>query len=167
VQADWVEVSLEDQGWKGNFDLAFAHMTPAIQTPASFLKLVAASRGWCLYSSWAGRRENPLMDMLGRELGAERREGGVWNLLLAFNLLFSTGITADVEFESVSYESREPVEQSIAFFTEFYSGFLDSPRDELESRISGFLRPLAEDGTVGRKTAGNIGTMTWRIADVG
>jgi len=163
VQADWRKVALEERGWAGAFDLAIANMTPAITSGASLLKLHDASRRWCFYRSWAGPRVHPLMDRLRRELGTGPAPDGSWNLLLAFNLLYTRGVYADVEFDAVSYERREPVEHVATFARRFFSGFSDLPEDELASRIDGILRSLARDGLVDRKTAGRTGVMTWRV----
>ena len=49
---DWAEVDLAARGWEKSVDLAFASMTPAVETRADLQKLSAMSRGFCFVSKF-------------------------------------------------------------------------------------------------------------------
>jgi SAM-dependent methyltransferase len=167
VEADWEELDLPARNWEGAFDLALANMTPAIRTPEAFLKLHAASRGGCCFRGWAGRREDPLLEIVWRHLKGSAMpslaspNAGVW---AAFNLLYTMGLSPSVEFQNVAWERRQPVAEAVEFLCDWFEGTAGLARGELAERISGCLTEIAEDGQVVRSTRGRTGTVTWRVS---
>jgi SAM-dependent methyltransferase len=163
VQGDWEDMDLAARGWESSFDLACAFMTPAIATPDSFLKLHRASRLGCVFRGWAGRREDPLLAALWRDLRGEPLPARGWDITLAFNLLKAMGLDPDIEFREVAWESRQSVADAAAFFVDFFSGLTDDTEEELRTRITDCLQRHAGDGQVTRRTEGRIGTMIWKV----
>lgn len=58
---DWHSFDIEAAGYLHRFDLVFAHMTPAIQSAATFEKLSKASKGWGVLTKPI-RRIDPVSD---------------------------------------------------------------------------------------------------------
>ncbi len=164
VRADWNDIDLAERGWESSFDLACAFMTPAIAAPDAFLKLHRASRLGCVFRGWAGRREDPLLAALWRDLRGGPLPARGWDITLAFNLLKAMGLDPALEFREVAWERRQPVDAAAAFFVDFFSGLADDTGEGLKTRVTECLQRHAEDGQVVRRTEGRTGTMVWRVA---
>jgi len=167
VEADWQEFDLAARDWKGAFDLALANMTPAIRTPEAFLKLHQASRGGCHYRGWAGRRSDPLLESLwGHLMDAPMPAlaGATAGIYVAFNLLYAMGCSPSVEFQDVSWERRQPLEEAVEFYRDWFEDAGGASAHDLQERIAEHLKEIAEDGTVSRSTRGRTGTLTWKVS---
>ena len=163
VEADWEEVDLKKHGLEGSFDLVFASMTPAVQTPESFLKLHRASRRGCYFRGWAGRRKDFLLAELWRHLRNEPMPPMCGDIVVAFNLLYAMGLSPSIEFDEVAWEKHEPVERASEFLMTFFADVTDLGDDELGKLVDGYLMSVARDGQVVRRTAGRTGTMIWEV----
>ena len=163
VSADWDEIDLDKRGWQGSFDLVFASMTPAIRTPDSFLKLHRASRSGCCFRGWAGKREDPLLERLWQHLLDEPMPAMGWDITLAFNLLRAMGFWPAIEFQEVCWEREEPVEKAADFFEGFFRDVTGDAPDALRDKILDYLKDIAKDSSVCRRTAGQTGMMTWSV----
>ena len=158
IEMDWKTVDLQAMDWMQSFDLVFASMTPAIRTPESFLKLHQASKACCCFRGWASVRSDPLLEGLWRFVRNEAMPTMGWDIILAFNLLYSMGLAPSMEFEEVSWERKEAVKDAAGFFATFFS------EDENASkRVVEYLNSVAEDGKVTRKTSGRTGTLIWNV----
>jgi hypothetical protein len=90
--------------------------------------------------------------------------GATAGIFAAFNLLYSMGCSPSVEFQEVSWERRQPVEEAVEFYRDWFEGTAGLPPGELGGRISEYLAGVAEDGHVLRRTEGRTGTLTWRVS---
>ena len=68
----WQAVDLDQDDMRGQFDLAFASMSPGIQTPDDLVKMIGASRLACYLSGHTRERwrhlENVWKDVLGHDV---------------------------------------------------------------------------------------------------
>lgn len=167
VEADWSDVDLASREWERAFDLVFACLTPAIQTPEALLKLHEASRGGCYFRGWADWDKDPLLEDLRHHLTGESAgpspAGRAGSVIYAFNLLYAMGRSPWVEFQDVSWEARQPITQATSFYEDYFAGQADGSPEELGGRISDYLATVAEDGHVTRRTAGRTGSITWTV----
>ena len=163
VQANWDEIDLERKNWHKSFDLVVACMTPAIRTPASFLKLHRASRHGCCFRGWAGKREDPLLESIWTHILGEPMPVMGWDITLAFNLLRAMDLSPTIEFSDVCWEREEGINKAAAFFAGYFAGLTDDPPETLKNKILVFLEEISENGLIRRRTAGQTGTMTWSV----
>ncbi len=119
VQMAWEEVDLDQQGWRGAFDLVLALMSPGIKDADRLRKMIAASRGTCclaghLRQEISGRRE------LWQQLTGGEMPGIPADVMYIFHLLYAWGYTPSLELERrVSTRELEPhqaIEEMEIFF---------------------------------------------------
>ena len=164
VQADWADLDLGERGWERHFDLAFAAMTPAIRTPEAFLKLHHASRHGCYFRGWAGRREDPVLAGLWQHLKGEPMPPMTpWDITLAFNLLYAMGYSPAIEFQEISWETQEPIDEVATFFANFFGDQQDLSTEHLRGQVHDYLETIAQNGLVVRQTKGRTGAMMWEV----
>jgi len=162
-QADWKAVDLKDRGWLKKFDLVLAHMTPAVNTPALFLKLMAASRQSCCTGNWAGKRENNIRLALWQKIMGKPLHDHPAGILIRFNLLYAMGYFPDIYFTEIFWQKTMSVKASVNYFTRFFKGISTESESILTEKIRAYLTEIAVDGMVVKKNFGRIGTLYWRV----
>ena len=166
-QADWTTVDLEKKGWLKKFDLVLAHMTPAVNTPDLFLKMMAASRQSCCTASWAGKRENNLRSGLWEKMMQSPLQDQPVDFLIRFNLLYAMGYFPDIYFTEVSWEKTMSVESALDYFIRYFKEIAPDPESVLREKIRGYLDDIAVDKKVIKKNFGRIGTLCWHLNQTG
>lgn len=163
VQADWETLSLESLGWERRFDLVVANMTPAVGNPATFDKLMAASRRGCFIKAWAEKRRNLILADLWERILKKPLRDSHSIITCLFNILLTMGCFPDLTFEEIVWDRSEPVEQVITDYLTFFSGALETMTDEIRDAIVTAIETIAVNGMVEEKIRGRTGLLTWRI----
>jgi SAM-dependent methyltransferase len=163
VETDWRSLDLEKENFVKAFDLVFANMTPAVNGPESFLKLMEASREWCFFGGWAGRRSEPLLEDLWRHLTGRDKTWFGSDIIIPFNLVYAMGYSPCLGLRDVRWEREMTLREAEDYFSHFLAGALGRPREEIMPGIRDYLRGKAGGGTVMRTTTGRTGFMMWRV----
>ncbi len=163
IEADWRSLDLEKENFVKAFDLVFANMTPAVNGPESFLKLMEASRKWCFFGGWAGRRSEPLLEGLWQHLTGRERTWFGSDIIIPLNLVYAMGYSPKLELRDVRWEREMTLQEAEDYFSRFLAGALGKSSEEIEPGIRDYLLGQANDGTVNRSTTGRTGFMMWRV----
>ncbi|NTV45778.1 MAG: class I SAM-dependent methyltransferase [Chlorobiales bacterium] len=163
IMADWGELDLATNGFEHQFDLVFARMTPACNTPDQFEKILRASKGWCYFAAWVGERQDNPMDDLWLHLTGSKRDKTNSQFFLILNMLFTLGMYPDVRFFPVEWGKSETIEDVANLHAEFFSGYLGASKDSLYKQISDYLTAIAVNGMVPEHKTGTIGQMLWKV----
>lgn len=159
---DWKEFDIGPSGYEKQFDLVFAHMTPAVQSADTFLKLLTASRGWCALSK-PTRRTDPVSDKVKELIGIqERRESSDQDILYAFELLWQQGINPHLEYEKTQWDMRKTLEEAYGLYINRMKTYRNLTIAE-EQRAKQYLQSLARDGAICEKVDTTITTMYWHV----
>ncbi len=158
---DWHIANLKDKGWEKAFDLVLAHMTPAIASADTFLKLMEASCGWVLMVK-PTRRKNEIYDELNKIVGA-RIDAQVLDeaLAYAFDIAWLMGGKPKLEYESQLWEIEQPLEDAVKEYTARISATTEL-KPGAEEEIRTYLASIAKDGVVHEKTHTEIAAMYWQ-----
>ncbi len=165
LHADWHILDLEEHGFTKAFDLVFANMTPAVTGPETFMKLMDASRQWCWFRGWAGKRENPVLEGLHRELYGGESNLFYGNFIIAFNLVYSLGFFPFCTFRSTGWARKTALSEAIEFYSNFFHSGETQPPDELREKIARYLEKIANDGYIEYAAGGHTGAMLWNSND--
>ncbi|MEA5084785.1 MAG: class I SAM-dependent methyltransferase [Lachnospiraceae bacterium] len=160
--ADWHEMDLSKKGYEENFDLVFAHMTPAVQSWDTFLKLSQASRGWCALSK-PTRRVDPVSDEVKKLVGiSEKRESSDEDIVYAFELLWSKGICPMLEYEKQKWNMKKNFEEAYGLYVNRLKTYRKLSLEE-EEKVVAYLKSIAKDGFICEDVDTTITTMVWHI----
>ncbi|NLH00771.1 MAG: class I SAM-dependent methyltransferase [Clostridiales bacterium] len=159
---DWRTLDLKGKRWDKSFDLVLAHMTPAVTSADTFLKLSDASRNWVLMLK-PTRRTNSVLDELIKIIGADEDTKSLdETIAFAFDILWMMGCSPKLEYEKQIWKNDVPLEQAIREYTLRLSSMHDLS-DEDKDRISTYLRDIAQDGIVHETTNTTIVAMYWQV----
>ncbi|MGI9860118.1 class I SAM-dependent methyltransferase [Moorella naiadis] len=161
IQMAWEEVDLEQQSWRGAFDLVLALMSPGIKDAATLQKMMAASRGACflaghLRQEISGRREL-WQELLGGEMPPIPAD-----VLYIFHLLYAWGYNPSLDLEhKVSTRELEP-DQAIEELEIFFYPHLDLT-PEVRRVIGDHVRAHTVNGRYPSRREMTAAYLAWRV----
>lgn len=159
---NWHTLSLEEKEWNKKFDLVLAHMTPAVASAETFLKLSSASRKWVLTVK-PTRRTNSVLDELNKLVGAERDTKALdESMAYAFDLTWLMGCCPRLEYENQVWESDMPLDKAIEEYTLRISSMHELSEENKEA-IQTYLESIAVDGLVHETSHTLIVAMYWQV----
>ncbi len=164
VPQAWEDIDLKKETWIGKFDLVFASMTPGIHNQDTLDKLIAASRGYCYVSRFAGRRRNSLQEKLWPMLS---QEPDPWSnpgmdIVYPLNLLYVMGYFPFLRFINSKWLHQEQVETTTEKLLNWLDGFLDVT-EKMAANVREFVVGEAVEGVVREEGQANMGLMVWRV----
>lgn len=160
--ADWHSLDLDRAGYRHQFDLVMAHMTPAVQDAKTFEKLSAASRRWCVLSKPI-RRSDPVLATIKALVGiTEKPESSDTDLLYAFGLLWQQGYLPRMEYERQSWALRKTLDEACGFYINRIKTYRDISSQD-EGRVRDYLSELCDDGLVREDVETTVATLFWRV----
>jgi SAM-dependent methyltransferase len=160
--ADWHEIDLRKENFEHRFDLVFAHMTPAVQSADTFLKLSRAGRGWCVLSK-PTRRTDPVSDEVKRLVGiSERRESSDRDILYAFTLLWEQRLLPRLEYEPEQWDMKKTPEEAYGLYVNRVKTYRDITPEE-EKKIVRYLESITRDGVVRETVHTTVTTLYWHV----
>lgn len=111
---DWAEADIDALGYRGAFDIVFAHMTPAIMDYATFVKMSACSRRYCIFEKHTRRTDLVLHEALS-SIGMESSAGFNESLIYAFAALWQLGYSPGIEYRDTVHRSQKSREDMLAW----------------------------------------------------
>ncbi|EHQ91078.1 class I SAM-dependent methyltransferase [Desulfosporosinus youngiae] len=159
---NWHTVNLQEKNWEKQFDLVLAHMTPAVVSADTFLKLSEASRGWVIMVK-PTRRTNSILDELNRLVKAEQDTKALdETMVYAFDLVWRTGGRPKFEYEEQIWKDDQPLEEAIKEYTLRISSTHELSDSDRET-IREYLESIAVDGIVHEVSNTTIVVMYWHV----
>ncbi len=108
VESDWHRFKVDKK-----FHLVFASMTPLLRDLENVDRMLELSGRFLALVTWAGVRENLLLDNLARQVlghGLDQATAGR-DIFIPFNYLYSLGYSPDVTFFNGCWDRRRLLEQ--------------------------------------------------------
>lgn len=159
---DWHTANMAEMGWEKGFDLVLAHMTPAVASAETFVKLSEASRGWCLMVK-PTRRTNSVLDVLNAMVGAPRETETLNDTVAyAFDLLWLSGMKPKMDYEEQVWKIVQTLPDAIREYTARISSTHDLTRVQ-SAAICDYLEGIAVDGMVHETTHTLVAAMYWQV----
>lgn len=161
VTATWEAIDLDRQGWRNGFDLVFASMTPGVQSATMLDKMIAASREFCYYSSFAGPRWDAARVDLWRQLFHEELNPGRAEIIYPFLYLYTAGYRPLLSFTTEELQGESPADEYIAELTSFFDQYTEVTPAVREA-IAAYVRARAPEGVYRYQRRICSGMMLWR-----
>lgn len=159
---DWHDFDLKKTGYFKSFDLVFAHMTPAVQSAETFLKLEEASTAWCLMSKPI-RRKDSVFETVKKAIGLDSLSSGAdREILQGFNLLFLRGIEPQVSYWHRQWKMKKNREEAFGFYINRIKAHKKISAEE-EAAAKACLKSMEIDGMISESVETTISTLFWHI----
>lgn len=159
---DWHASDLESLGYKNQFDLVIANMTPAVRNAETFLKLNKASKGYCVLTKPI-KRKDPVSDAIRELLGIqEKKETADLEVLYAFELLWLQGMLPEMHYEKQQWNMKKTIDASYKLYANRMKSYRELTMAE-EIKIRDYLESHSEDGYVAENVDTTIVTICWKV----
>ena len=160
---DWRDTDIAEKGWEGAFDLVFGRMTPALNTPEAFDRMIRASRRSCYFRAWAEKKASPTVQALWKILTGEDLTDRYSQFRYVFNLLLARGQHPSVWFEEIIIDRSVPVADAILSQTTYFRNIFGDTIDGLDEKIAAYVTSQAVDGVIDETIRGWAGNLAWTI----
>ena len=161
LSMDWAQADVDALGWRGAFDLVFAHMTPAIMDLDTLEKMIACARRWCILEKHC-RRTDKVLDQALCAAGIQPKMGFDEALTYVFAALWELGFEPRVQYRRQEHKTRLPVE--IVLARTFARAQLWKPLNEQERRaMESAVRAHDEGGMVEETLSSTVVSVIWEV----
>lgn len=158
---DWNTVDLTAQGFKGRFDLVFAHTTPAIGDAATFLKMNEASKRFCVISN-PGKMYEPVLQEVQKIVGLEdSAEDCGSSRIYALDMLFQMGYLPKLAYEYQVWNMNQPYENACAYYIGRVAAMGKQLSPSETTKVQDYLASIAKDGRVIDQINTIVTTLYW------
>lgn len=145
----------------GQYDIAIAHLTPAICDGETFGKLQSLARKQVFVAKPTQKTDSvldPVMHLLGRE---QRRKGTGDDVLRMFALAWLGGSVPSVRHYRDKWTSTRTFEEACRLYGDrLMNGTLDERQQEL---VRSYLASIARDGMVEETISTEVVMMGWSV----
>ena len=146
VQADWLDVDLDDLNYRQSFDLVFASMSPGVKDGRSLQKTLAASKKYVFISKFAGPRLYPsVAAILQQERGMDLQQVNHMDIIFPFNWLYAGGYKPELSFYSYSRTVSEAPEEAKREIINHIRSFVEID-DRITEKVSDYVEGHTKDG---------------------
>ena len=163
IALNWADADIDTLGYRGAFDVVFAHMTPAICDYATFDKLNACSRGLCLVEK-PTRRNDVVLDEACRRVGIGANEKFNSDLEYIFSYLWNSGYSPAFYYKKEVWKSERTIEDMVAWCTD-RARLRKALTSADEQIIREYVESVAVDGMVTETVNTTRVTIAWRVAE--
>lgn len=157
---NWADADIDALGFRAAFDVAFAHMTPAVADFDTFDRLNACSRGLCAVEK-PTRRRDQVMDAAFARAGLERERRDE-DMEAIFSYLWNRGYRPEFFYSPDLWRTERTVEEMEAWCVDRAS-LRQTLTEGQEASIRAYIRDSAVDGKVMETTHTTRVTVIWRV----
>jgi len=163
ILSAWSDIDIDALGFRGRFDLVLASMTPGINGPETFDKMMQASKKVCYYSNFVSRKWDASYYELYQILFNEKYgDAGGNGFHLPFMYLYSMGYRPIMKLSGNTWTSDETADSMVDTVSGFFSGSKDID-DDMKNRMKKYFEEKAENGMYHSSTESVTGMMVWEI----
>lgn len=159
---DWHSQSLESLNWERKFDVVFAHQTPAVSDYDTFDKMVRCAKKACFFRANTRRHDEVLSQALaqiGIRTDSAQKDAAI---AYAFAYLWERGYEPNIQYHKEVWHPVKTLDDQIAW-TLSRARLCRNITPEEQAAIAGYLRSIAEDGTITETITTTIVTMDWLV----
>ena len=161
---DWAAADIDERGWRENFDIVIAHMTPAVCDYASMEKMAACARGHCFLVRPA-RRSDEISDGALASVGCRWRTAERDMLIPnAFTYLWLKGYTPEVTERNALWTSERSAEDTVEWCTDRAQSLKDLSASDRET-IRSYIMDRSHNGRVTETISSTIVTVYWNAEE--
>ena len=158
---NWSDADIDALGYRGAFDVVFAHMTPAVSDFDTFDKLNACAKHFCLVEK-PTRRTDVVLDEAQRRIGIGRDGKFNSDIESIFSYLWNKGYCPQFFYHKEVWNSERSTEDMIAWCTD-RSRLKRELTEQDERIIRDYVESVALDGKVMETVLTTRVTIVWRV----
>ncbi|WP_027398500.1 class I SAM-dependent methyltransferase [Anaerovorax odorimutans] len=162
ICADWDKFDIKKEKFEKNFDIVFAHMTPAINNAYTFEKLIACSKKYCFIAK-PTRRKDPILEEIKKIAGLEDYyQNFDESITYAFDMVWQLGYCPYFFYRDEVWESEKTLEEAYEWYIRRVKTYKNISQS-VENDLKKYLNSILVNGKIHEKTTTTIVNMYWQI----
>lgn len=167
VEGSWWTADIDELGFRDNFDLVIASMTPAVKDLETFDRMTACSKHFCYYSGFLRRGgNNTYREIYSTILNEDctDRESGIPQMfmLYPFMHLYTLGYRPLVRLNHSFWKEEDDYRAAADNAIDFISRDRELD-DGIKSRIREYFREASQGGRYSSESEVYTGMMVWTV----
>ena len=162
ISEKWEDISPDKEGIKGQFDLVFASLTPAIYDKKTLEKMNACSKEWCFLCELAGRRRNRVQEELWFKIFNEDMPLPGYNIFYPLNYLYSLGYSPSLKLWRERWREEISEDEAASNVIKFFSLYTEVT-SEIEAIIVNYLSKNEKNGHLSEEYQSLVGMIAWNV----
>ncbi|MDR7667153.1 methyltransferase domain-containing protein [Methanosarcina sp. Z-7115] len=162
IECSWWTADIDELGFRNEYDLVIASMTPAIRDIENFDKMTACSKNLCYYSNFLRRGEDRAYRDIRSSILGENSVNNMNGINYPFMYLYLSGYKPSVRINHSEWEEetnwKEAADQAIDFI-----GRGRDFDDETKEKIRDYYQNASPDGMYHSESDVYTGMMTWEV----
>ena len=157
-ERDWHNCDASE--FKGQYDIVFAHTTPAVVDYGSFMKMMEASKKYCFFCKPA-RRTDEVLDRLHSLLGMNQLKYDE-SIAYTFDTIWAHGFNPELSYEKTVWKSSKSLDEAKIWYLGRLkgTGHLTFAQEEM---VCQYLASISENGRVSETTHTTLVNMFWEV----
>lgn len=166
IECSWWTADIDELGFREEFDLVIASMTPGVRDVETFDRMMACSKQFCYYSNFIRRGSDKAYNEIYKEILGEKRHNHSHGpgLIYPFMYLYVLGYRPILKFNHVSRTREmkwvEAAEEAIRAF-----GHTRDISGDIEEKIREYYKNASPGGIYRSETEVCSGMMVWSVTD--
>lgn len=162
IECSWWTADIDELGFRNEFDLVIASMTPGVKDIESFDKMMACSKNLCYYSNFLRREEDRAYRDIRSSILGENSANNMNGIVFPFMYLYISGYRPLIRVNYSKWDEktdwREAADQAIEFI-----GRGRDFDDETKEKIRDYYKNASVDGIYHSESDVYTGMMTWEV----
>lgn len=162
IECSWWTADIDDLGFRNEYDLVIASMTPGVKDIESFDKMMACSKNLCYYSNFLRRDEDRAYRDIRSSILGENSANNMNGMNYPFMYLYLSGYRPSVRINHSEWKEetnwREAADQAIDFI-----GRGKDFDDETKEKIRDYYQNASPDGIYRSESDVYTGMMVWEV----
>ena len=161
VCEDWSAISINANNYEKQFDLVYAHMTPAISDFETFQKMISSSKKHGILVK-PSRRKDEISDMVMKIAGLEKdKKIKDESIAFAFGVLFLNGLNPKMKYKDEIWEISRTYEEACDMYLNRAKTYKEIS-NKTDEEIRDFLRTrINSEGKIEEKVNTTITAIYW------
>lgn len=162
IECSWWTADIDELGFRNEFDLVIASMTPGIRDVENFDMMIACSKNLCYYSNFLRRGEDKAYRDIRSSILGENSANNMNGIIYPFMYLYLSGYRPSVRINHSEWNEetdwREAADQAIEFI-----GRGRDFDEETKEKIRNYYKNASVDGMYRSESDVYTGMMTWKV----
>jgi len=164
IECSWWTADIDELGFRNEYDLVIASMTPGIRDVDNFDMMMACSKNLCYYSNFLRRVEDKAYRDIRSSILGESSGNNMNGIIFPFMYLYLSDYSPSFRINHSEWKEelnwKEAAEQAI--------GFIGRGRDfddNTKEKIMDYYQNASSDGIYSSESDVYTGMMVWKIND--
>jgi len=162
LECSWWTADIDELGFRNEFDLVIASMTPGIKDVENFDRMMACSKNLCYYSNFLRREEDKAYREIRTSILGERSENNMNGVIFPFMYLYLSGYQPSVRINHSVFKEKTSWQEAADRAIDFIGRDRDFD-DVTKERIMDYYQNASLDGVYCSESDVYTGMMVWEV----